>query len=101
MPYDASEDAPCYCGAEVAWENMVDETNGESHGVIPIESLQKHFLMTPEKQETCNLGHQHLVVRAIYRVPTKAETKPLRLWFDPYLEKLIPIESYGRHNEQD
>jgi hypothetical protein len=63
------ENAVCdECEAPAAWRNSVDTTNYEEVGEIPLELLQKHFLISPEEP-----GKE-----AVYRIPTQEETNPLR-----------------------
>lgn len=70
---------PChYCGAKIAWSNPVDDTNCDSVGYIPHEVLDAQFLSQPQETETCNMGHEHVKREAIYRIPTREETDPLR-----------------------
>lgn len=91
--YEEPNECPI-CKSKIAWRNQVDDTNCDSWGEIPIGLLQKHFLVTPEKNETCNLGHSHIVEHAIYRVPTKKETDPLRHRREhDGRSQLIPIDS--------
>jgi hypothetical protein len=81
---DADCDECPICHAELAWINIVDDTNCESAGEIPQDLLDKHFLVTPAKIEICNLGHPHIIEHAIYRIPTKEESDPLQHWRPGY-----------------
>lgn len=70
-----------YCQAPSAWRNCVDQTNGPSQGVIPMEKFNA-FLVSPAEHQECNLGHFHLTKEAVYRVPTQKETEPLCEYFE-------------------
>ena len=72
------EEAPCHCGAELAWTNAVDDTNCEAWGEIPEAILQKEFMVSDEVVETCNLGHKHITKERVYRIPSGEETSALR-----------------------
>lgn len=75
-------DEYCKCGAPSAWSNSVDQTNGQPQGKISLYALHAHFLLTDEVVETCNLGHQHTTSEAVFRIPTREETDPLRQYYD-------------------
>ena len=77
--FDSEEDRCDVCGAESAWGNQVDDTNGESDGVINDWSS---LLIEPAEVETCNLGHDHIIKHARYRPPTVDEAHELRLYWD-------------------
>jgi len=80
-------DPICHCGsANVQWSNDVDETNGDSVGIILDFSP---CLISEEKRETCNLGHSHIIHEAIYRVPKKKELQ--RFYRDYRSGELIPF----------
>ena len=81
---DAYNKMKCFCQADDAWINEVDDTNCDSCGIIPMESLSK-FLIQPEVQEQCSLGHTHVVLEATYRIPTVAEIKYLECTWDNVL----------------
>lgn len=70
------------CQAGAAWMNIVDDTNCNTYGEIPMELLEKHFLKSPgsEKEEP------------IFRIPTNEETDSLRHYrrYDGR-DPLIPI----------
>ena len=81
--YGGNSEVGCpTCDANPAFNNSVDETNGESTGYIPPELFAKKFLITAEVSEVCNLGHSHITSPAIYRIPTNDEAKELRHYFD-------------------
>lgn len=71
----------CDCGCEVVWWNPVDQTNGDDVGFIP-EDVWKNFLASPEKTEVCNLGHQHVISEATYRVPSEKEREASRHYLE-------------------
>jgi hypothetical protein len=60
------------CFADVAWYNMVDDTNGDSVGIIQDFSP---VLVEPAEIQVCNLGHSHVTKEAKYRVPKPDELK--------------------------
>ena len=65
------------CHAESAWENIVDCSEIENAGFIPMEALAQ-FMRSMEVAEQCSLGFRHILQPAVYRIPTKRETDPLR-----------------------
>jgi len=73
-----TEEASCQCGAKLAWFNSVDDTNCEAWGEIPETVLQEKFMVSDEMVQVCNLGHSHIVIPRIYRVPSEEEAKALR-----------------------
>lgn len=82
---DAYISTPCPdCGKRYAWCNVVDDTNCDSVGEIPMDVLSLHFSVGPD----------------LFRVPTQEETNPLQ-HYRPYdgekddqgLVKLIPINT--------
>src|ERR1019366_5234484 len=74
--YDETSEKKCpYCDADGAFENAVDQTNNPCDGFIDFD---KHFLLTAAVVDVCNLGHQHIVAQATYRVPTKEEAQSFR-----------------------
>ena len=73
------EDALCpVCQSPRAWENEVDETNGGQEGSVLYQDLKDKFLVKEEEFCTCSCGHTHSKSEAIFRIPTRAETDPLR-----------------------
>lgn len=85
--YDSAPD-PCTCGAEYIWENQVDETNCDAHGVIPMDVINS-FILTNEVTEVCNLGHKHVTAEAIYKIPSPEQTEAMRHYLDG--GKFIPL----------
>ena len=78
---DALDSTSCRsCGARPEWKNHVDDTNGDAYGEILQEFIDKHLLVTPEKQERCNLGHYHTLTEALYRVPDDREMDRFRTY---------------------
>lgn len=88
---DAFGQAQCQCGAAVAWDNDVDQTNCDAYGEIPYEVLSDKFLLEPAKAATCNLGHEHVIAIAVFRIPTKDESDPLRTRYDEVVGKRVPL----------
>lgn len=68
--YDQMEVCP-ECGELIRWKNSVDDTNYEAYGFIDIEM----FLVEHATIEKCDLGHDHVVRRARYRIPSDEEMK--------------------------
>lgn len=75
--FDEDVEPQCDCGAKIGWSNLVDQTNGYEGGDIPIKILEQHFLIKAPEIKKCDMGHEHVVLPAIYRVPTKKETDQL------------------------
>lgn len=63
------------CNKLSAWYNSVDNTNGNELGII---TNWLSLLMEPEEKQMCNLGHEHIIKHARYRIPSKKETCTLR-----------------------
>ena len=73
----------CYhCQEPVVMQILVNQTNGENQGEITEENWKK-LEITPEKKETCNLGHVHVVEQGVYRIPTNTELQKLRTYYNP------------------
>lgn len=91
-PYDYAGDASdcCPCGAQVALCNVVDDTNCDQYGVVTDDDWTP-FLLTPERTQTCNLGHRHVVEAATYRVPTKDELRAAQSYWDG--EKFVKLRN--------
>ena len=70
-----------YCKAEPAVTILVDETNGDCAGLIPLAVL-KTLISEPAETEICNLGCVHVISETIYRIPTKDEIKTLRHYYN-------------------
>lgn len=86
QPYSDKWECPV-CSAKAAWSNEVDHTegsycdcesgcqycnNGRIDGYVELE------VATPAEYKRCNLGHDHLVKEATYKIPEKGrrqETK--------------------------
>lgn len=69
------------CPASGVFFNHVDETNGPPQGEIPAEEW-KQFEIAPERKERCNLGHEHVLEYARYRVPTAEELEKVRKYYE-------------------
>lgn len=83
--YNDTPDCPI-CKSVSVWCNSIDETNCDGLGYIPEDTLKEKFLISAAEYKTCDLGHPHQTKEAIYRIPTQAETKPLRTWRDSDIE---------------
>lgn len=75
--WTAIEECPS-CKGKVAWNNSVNETNCDGIGYVPMDQ----FLIHPDKTETCNMGHVHVVESAVYRIPTAKETKDAQTYYE-------------------
>lgn len=51
------------------WINHIDDTNCNEVGEIPIEILNEFYLIQEAKYQVCDLGHNHCIFPAIYRIP--------------------------------
>lgn len=40
----------------------------------------KGVLISEEKGQHCNLSHYHMTQRAVFRIPSRKETEPLRAY---------------------
>ncbi len=78
-----------FCGAASIWDNAIDDTNGNAVGTIPDE-VWEGLLLSPERRETCNLGHAHVVEQALYRTPTPDEVKNMRHYWNG--SKFVPLQ---------
>lgn len=65
--WDAYEDRPeqCSCGSPFVWFRGVDQTNCDGEDP-PLE------VATPAVTKVCDMGHEHVVVEATYRIPRAA-----------------------------
>jgi hypothetical protein len=61
-----------HCGAGIAFENMVDCTNVNDEGKFSEEGW-KSLLISDEVKRTCDMGHEHIVNSAVYRIPPSSE----------------------------
>lgn len=78
------------CGAELAWSNLVDITNGSycdcygpdkkpnpnceyCQGTGRIDGYVELEVDQPEQTQVCNLGHVHVTKVAIYKIPEPEE----------------------------
>ena len=85
--FDGNERWECPdCGAQTAWVNVVDETNGDEYGFIEMEP----FVILPSKWgwrfvwRKMTKGFVKVEKRsATYRVPSEAETRSARTYLDP------------------
>jgi hypothetical protein len=85
------------CGGKSVFCNPVDNTNGESYGNIHADGW-KSLMISPAVKKACNLGFEHIVEPAKYRVPTKEEAQALRKfsYYDPetFEVRHVPISEY-------
>lgn len=91
--YNPYVDCP-YCHSPTAWENSVDQTNGEEWGVIPLDLL-KGYIIEEAAVETCpTCGVSKTKTATRYRIPTEEERRAMRHayhWNDTMHERgLIP-----------
>ena len=89
------EQTHCDCGVPYAWWNFVDDTNCDQYGVIPNFVMDK-FIIKPQVVEKCNLGHEHVTSRAVYRFPTEVETLQSRHWCE-HVGGSVIYRPFGRH----
>ena len=78
LPEDYRDTVCPTCNASPTWSNAVDDTNCEGVGYIDMESL----LVSPAEIKTCDLGHEHIVKEAIYRIPSEEERHSLQTYLD-------------------
>lgn len=79
------------CFQFFTWMNRVDDTNGDSVGLIPEEAL-KDFLIEAAKTETCShCNHTKVVDDARYRIPSDEETRKLRTYLDSEMGEYLPL----------
>lgn len=98
-----SESDTCYqCKGNIAWTNSVDDTNGNSVGIVPVDILKDKYLISEAKNETCNLGHVHQVQPAVFRIPLRKNTVDMQHYMndDNELVKLNP-QFYKGYNLTD
>ena len=58
----------CYCGAEIKWTRIIDDTNCEAYGYFPIEFFK---VKTPVVEEVCpTCKHVKLIENMGYEIPT-------------------------------
>jgi len=71
-----------YCGAESAFCNSVDQTNGPPQGELKYPKDFEHLLLSPAANETCDhCGHTKRISEAVYRAPTGEEMEPYRHYY--------------------
>lgn len=78
------------CGAPISVVNQVDETMGESYGVIP-DYILDTLKVSDEVVETCDLGHKHVTSPPVYQLPK--DIGPLRHFYDHGLGMHVPLTS--------
>lgn len=78
-PIDISLARCPVCKEGAVLENRVNETNHTpGQGGLDLSRL----LIEDERIETCNLGHQHVVNHARYRIPSPDELESLRIYYE-------------------
>ncbi len=91
-PGEDEDVTACACGAAISRSNIVDDTNCDAVGVIPDEVLAA-LLIREQKTELCNLGHIHVVERAVYRIPSEEEFEAVQHRWDYVNEKFEPLDT--------
>lgn len=92
----SSASATCpTCNAEPGFVNIVDDTNGDRFGLIREDDL-KTLLTKEAAVQRCNLGHDHVIVEAQYRIPTPEEAKRLRSYYDQSLKRFRKLSLRSR-----
>ena len=95
--HDMTETNPecSVCKGKILWENHVDETNGESVGLILRNDMDKYFKIQEEKFETCpTCNHTHRTQPNLYRIPTKEETDNLQTITDFEANKVTYLKDF-------
>lgn len=87
---EAPADLCPVCSEPSVWYNAIDDTNCDAVGTIPDEEWAK-LLITPERRETCNLGHSHIMEHAQYRQPTQEELEGMRHCWDGVQLKFVRL----------
>lgn len=72
---DVNHDLDCFCGAQIIWENNVDDTNCESYGEIDMGQFKIKDAVIDECP-TCH--HQKIIADEVYRIPTEEERQKAR-----------------------
>lgn len=69
--YCASDDDRCdFCDAEIAWENLIDQTNDDGQkDVVELE------VDVPAEICECSCGHRHQIKPARHKIPEKGEVR--------------------------
>lgn len=85
-----------HCASPAAFNNVVDDTNCDSVGEIPLEELDKFKIAEATTTICTQCTHVHMVEPARFRVPTEAEHRRIRHWRPGYggtpLVKLDDVE---------
>lgn len=77
-----SDDVCCHiCECKATFYNPVDDTNGDSVGII-LNQFWDKLLVSEQKTQKCNLGHTHVIHEAIYRIPSPKELIEFRYYQD-------------------
>lgn len=92
-------DTQCpYCPEVSAWSNSIDHTNGESFGEIPEEEWKK-LEISGGCICTCSCGNVHTKEEPRYRIPTEAELKKMRHFWNSETDQYSLVEEYCVGNE--
>jgi hypothetical protein len=83
--YGFDDDEACaHCESPAVFTNVVDETNCDSVGEIPLEELAK-FKIADAVTETCpHCANVKLIEPEHFRVPNEEERKHMRYWRPGY-----------------
>lgn len=73
------DDEKCSCGKRYVWWCSVDQTNGyEVDNETGVQLEPAHYpgdvelaIDVPAKVEVCNLGHEHMIEEARYKIPAE------------------------------
>lgn len=76
---DLEDSGDCtYCQCRSVLCIIVDCTNGFPQGSINVDDLT---MIEPERKETCNLGYEHIISPARYKIPVGDEIRQLQHYF--------------------
>src|SRR5271170_4788421 len=69
----ADEAVKCRCGMPYVWYSAVDQTNEPENGVYPgeVELVEEK----PAVVKVCDLGHEHEIEEATYKIPENGGQK--------------------------
>lgn len=85
------------CGEQPAWENSVDDTNGDAVGLIDMEQ----FVSLTAKTCMCSCcGNVHVTEQTRYRIPTEKETKAAQTYWDGTSQTYKPLIDLEREYQK-